>query len=176
MGASHKGISVRGWLKLASWTVFGTLGCLAVSFGFNWLAFRGMGPEAMRQGLISATVLPILLAGPLFFFLTLKLRELAIVNHKLNDLASLDGLTGCLNRRAFTALAERRLEEGRRRSWSCASPPTRRRGRLSRGSIDKRLGPGNRGRARRCVEPGSALAGRAESGSRPRAQQVTTLG
>ena len=110
MPASIRKISLRGWLKLASWTFFGTLGCLAVSLTFNWLAFRHMSPQALRQGLISAIVLPVILAGPLFFYLTLKLRELAIVNHMLNDLASVDGLTGCLNRRAFMALVEHRLD------------------------------------------------------------------
>ncbi|MEO3389309.1 GGDEF domain-containing protein [Mesorhizobium sp. CAU 1741] len=104
-------MSKRGRLKMAAWTLFGTLGCLCVSLTYNWIAFRDMAPEAMRQGLISATVLPILLATPLFFYLTLKLRELAIVNHRLNDLASHDSLTGCLNRRAFTTLVERRLAE-----------------------------------------------------------------
>lgn len=112
--ASYRRISLHGWLKLAGWTFFGTLGCLAVSLVFNWLAFRHMGPEALRKGLISATILPIILAGPLFFYLTLKLRELAIVNHKLNDLASLDGLTGCLNRRAFAWRVERDLEAAQR--------------------------------------------------------------
>ncbi len=96
-------------LKLASWTFFGTLSCLAISLPYNYFSFRHMGPEALRQGLISATVLPIVLAVPFFTLLTLKLRELAIANHKLNDLASIDALTGCLNRRAFTAGVERAL-------------------------------------------------------------------
>ena len=112
MAALFGEISARGWLKLASWTVFGTLGCLAVSLGYNWLMFRDMDAEALRRGLVSATVLPVILAGPLFFFLTLKLRELAIANHRLSDLASLDGLTGCLNRRAFTDRTERRMGAG----------------------------------------------------------------
>jgi len=110
MAATGYRLSRRSWVRLASWTVFGTFGCMAVSLGYNYLSFRGLGAEAMRQGLVSATVLPILLAGPLFFLLTLKLRELAIVNHRLNDLASVDALTGCLNRRVFTAAVDRHLE------------------------------------------------------------------
>lgn len=107
-GSSRK-ISRRGLFKLASWTFFGTFGCLAVSLIYNYLSFRHHGAEALRQGMISATVLPIVLAGPLFLFLTLKLRELAIVNHRLNELASIDALTECLNRRAFTHGVERLL-------------------------------------------------------------------
>lgn len=114
MRASYRGISARGWIRLVSWTVFGTLGCLAVSLSFNWVMFSRMSDEALKQSLVSATVLPIVLAGPLFFFLSLKLRELAVVNHRLNDLASLDGLTGCLNRRAFTAKVENEIGDGGR--------------------------------------------------------------
>jgi diguanylate cyclase len=107
--SGHK-LSRRSFVKLAGWTFFGTLGCLVVSLLYNYLSFRTMSSEALRQGMISATVLPIVLAGPLFCFLTMKLRELAIVNHKLNDLASIDAMTRCLNRRAFTAGVERLLD------------------------------------------------------------------
>jgi diguanylate cyclase len=97
-------ISVRGALKLAGWTLSGTLGCLGIALLYNWLSFRHMGEEALRQSLISATVLPIILAGPLFCYLTLKMRELAIANHRLHRLASTDALTACLNRGAFSAI------------------------------------------------------------------------
>lgn len=107
-------MSKRGAFMLARWTVLGTLGCLVVALAWNWLAFRGMDAAAMRQGLISATVLPIILAGPLFFFLTLKLRELASANHQLAELASTDHLTKCLNRRALVANVERVLEDRER--------------------------------------------------------------
>lgn len=102
MRARLRQISTRGRCRLAQWTILGTAGCIAVSVAFNWFAFRNFGDAAFRQGLISAVIIPVLLAGPLFFYLTLKLRELAIVNHELRVLASTDHLTGCLNRRAFT--------------------------------------------------------------------------
>lgn len=110
MESTPNTLSSRGRWKLARWTICGTLGCLAISLPFNYLAFRGLGPEAMRQGLISATILPIVLAGPLFYYLTLKLRELKIVNHKLEIVAATDGLTACLNRGAFADRAEASLE------------------------------------------------------------------
>lgn len=105
-------ISLRGALKLAGWTVFGTLGCMLISLTFNWYTSRHLGLAAQRQSLISATVLPIVLAGPLFFYLTLKLRELAIANHRLHRLASTDALTACLNRGAFSAIVGDWLEAG----------------------------------------------------------------
>jgi diguanylate cyclase len=102
-------LSARSWHKLARWTVLGTLGCMVVSLAFNYMAFRGFTPDAMRQALISAVIIPVILAGPLFFYLTLKLRELKIVNHRLNVLASTDTLTSCLNRGAFSAQVDERL-------------------------------------------------------------------
>lgn len=96
------GISTRSWMKLAKWTVFGTLGCVVIAVGTNYFLFLNEPASVFIKAIISATVLPIVLGGPLFFFLSLKLRELAIANHRLNDLASIDSLTRCLNRGAFT--------------------------------------------------------------------------
>jgi diguanylate cyclase len=103
-------ISARGWLKLAQWTVFGTLGCIVISVAFNYVYFFNESPALLTKGLISAAIIPVILAGPLFFYLTLKLRELAIANHRLWELASTDGLTGCLNRGAFTRVVDNFLE------------------------------------------------------------------
>lgn len=99
-------ISTRGWLQLARWTVFGTLGCIAISIGFNYVYFLDESRELLTKALVSAAIIPVILAGPLFFYLTLKLRELAIANHRLRELASTDSLTGCLNRGAFTSVID----------------------------------------------------------------------
>jgi diguanylate cyclase len=99
-------ISVRGALKLAGWTVFGTLGCIVIALIFNWYTTRHLGEAALRQSMVSAIVVPIILAGPLFFYLTLNLRKLAIANHKLRELASTDTLTACLNRGAFSTIVD----------------------------------------------------------------------
>ncbi len=99
-------MSRRGRRRLAQWTGFGTLGCILIASAFNYLTFSLYAPDAIGQSLVSATVIPVLLAGPLFFFLSIKLRELSIANHKLHELASTDGLTGCLNRGAFTRSVE----------------------------------------------------------------------
>ncbi|WP_162244912.1 GGDEF domain-containing protein [Aminobacter sp. DSM 101952] len=103
MRASLKKLSWNAWLQLAGWTVFGTLGCVAFSLAVTFVLFKNVGAEVFDLVLIEATVVPILLAAPLFFYLTLKLRELAIVNHKLVVAASTDALTACLNRGAFSS-------------------------------------------------------------------------
>ena len=102
MRATVMKLSPAAWLQLAGWTVFGTLGCVVVSLAITYVLFQNTGPEVFRLALVEATLLPILLAAPLFFYLTLKLRELAIVNHKLVVAASTDALTACLNRGAFS--------------------------------------------------------------------------
>jgi len=101
---------MRSWLRLAQWTVFGTLGCIAISVSFNTIYFWNERPELFTKSLISAAIIPVILAGPLFFYLTLKLRELAIANHRLRELASKDSLTGCLNRGAFTRVIDKFLD------------------------------------------------------------------
>ena len=95
------GISPKGWKTLLSWTLSGTAGCVIFSVIFNYFAFRDLETVAVARALATATILPILLAGPLFFYLILKLRELARVNHQLNELATKDFGTGLLNRRAL---------------------------------------------------------------------------
>ncbi|MEX0954156.1 MAG: hypothetical protein WDZ83_02960 [Rhizobiaceae bacterium] len=40
MKPQKKRMSLRGKLKLASWTFFGTIGCLAISIAYNWYSFR----------------------------------------------------------------------------------------------------------------------------------------
>lgn len=103
---SLRKISRRGWGVTARWTLYGAVGCTAISLCFTWIYFQGVERDVLRSALVVATVLPVTLATPLFFYLTVKLRELAIANHKLAALAATDGLTGLLNRGALVARAE----------------------------------------------------------------------
>jgi diguanylate cyclase len=103
------GVSPRAWRRVLMWTVLGPLICAAICVVFVWFNFRDLPPGDLRRVIITAFILPLIIAAPLFFLHSLKLRELAIANHKLNDLASLDSLTGCLNRRTFQARVEKWL-------------------------------------------------------------------
>ncbi|WP_265517573.1 GGDEF domain-containing protein [Nitratireductor luteus] len=104
--ATLRGMSNKGRWKLASWTIIGTAGCVGVAIVINVMFFRAYGEEVLIRALLSAVVIPIILAGPLFFYLTLKLRELVIANYKLADAAAIDFLTKCLNRGAFSKRVE----------------------------------------------------------------------
>ena len=95
------GISNRGWRTLVTWTFAGTMGCILFAVTFNYFASRNLDSFALSRGITVAVILPILLAGPLFFYLTLKMRELARLNYQLNEFATKDFVTGLLNRRAL---------------------------------------------------------------------------
>ncbi len=95
--------ALQGWSSVARWTFFGTLGCVLVSLAFNAVMFDDLGSRALRRSLMSATVLPMLLGIPLFFYMSMRLRGLAISNLRLGLVARTDSLTSCLNRGAFTA-------------------------------------------------------------------------
>jgi diguanylate cyclase (GGDEF)-like protein len=116
-----KGISKHGWRQLAAWTGFGTLGCVAVSAAINFMVFVRMGGESLHLSMVSATIIPVILAVPLFSYLTLKLRELAVANRKLEDAATTDRLTMCLNRTAFAAMVEARMGRDGRAACSRGS-------------------------------------------------------
>ncbi len=104
-------LSQRGRAKLALLTVGGTAGCVVVSVVFCGIVFRDAPAEFLRNAMFSATVLPILIGAPLFLFISLKLRDLSILNWKLATLAAHDSLTNLLNRGAFTHRVERRLAD-----------------------------------------------------------------
>lgn len=99
-------ISPEGWSSVRRWTLFGTLGCTLASVLFNLALFSSLGTDALVRALISATVLPIVLGTPLFFYLSMRVRSLAILNRRLSMVARTDSLTACLTRGAFTARVE----------------------------------------------------------------------
>lgn len=100
---------LQSWSSVARWTLFGPVACVIIAVLFNAMTFADLGAEALHRALLSATVLPLLLAAPLFFFLSMRIRSLAIMNRRLGLVARTDSLTACLNRGAFTAKVENHL-------------------------------------------------------------------
>jgi diguanylate cyclase (GGDEF)-like protein len=94
---------LQSWSSVGRWTLFGTLACVIISVIFNAVVFGDLGPEAQRRSLVSAIVLPTVLGVPLFFFMSMRVRGLAMINLRLGRVARTDSLTACLNRGAFTA-------------------------------------------------------------------------
>lgn len=94
---------LRSWSSVGRWTLLGTLACVVISVAFNATLFGDLGETALRRSIVSAIVLPILLGAPLFLYLSLRVRGLAITNLRLGLVARTDSLTACLNRGAFTS-------------------------------------------------------------------------
>ena len=109
MAPSRPLSALQSWSSVARWTLLGTLGCILVSVAFNAFVFEDLGPQALQRSILSATVLPVLLGMPLFFYMSMRVRGLAITNLRLGLVARTDSLTSCLNRGAFTARVSTQL-------------------------------------------------------------------
>lgn len=101
--------SIRGWVTILGWTLMGPLFCCVVALAYNHVSFARFPADVRQEAFVAAIVVPLGIAMPFFFYFSLKLRELASVNRSLGVLAATDGLTRCLNRGAFTALVQARL-------------------------------------------------------------------
>lgn len=99
-----------GWGRPLVWTICGPLACMVIAVSFNAWLFAGMDQKAFEKAMVSAVLLPLCAGVPVFFFIALKMRDLGIANHRLSILAATDGLTACLNRNAFAAHVDRRVE------------------------------------------------------------------
>ena len=111
MTAARRHATLPSWSGVARWTLFGTLGWIFVSLAFNAVLFGDLGETALRRSIISAVVLPILLGLPLFFYISLRMRGMALTNLKLGLVARTDSLTSCLNRGAFTSQVDAHLSQ-----------------------------------------------------------------
>lgn len=109
---SHKSLStLQSWASVWRWTLLGTFACVAVSVAVNAMMFEDLGAIARQRSLLSGIVLPILFAAPLFFYLSSRMRGMAITNVRLGLVARTDSLTACLNRGAFTSKVGALLSE-----------------------------------------------------------------
>ena len=106
--------SATGWPRVLLGTICRQRSAAApsrsTSTSFN---FATKTPDELLNAYLVNILLPLCLAGPLLFFFTRKLRELAIANAKMSILASTDSLTAVLNRGAFTMLVEAYLNDAR---------------------------------------------------------------
>jgi len=99
---ANSDLGQRNWASVAAWTVFGTAGCVLIAVTFNAMFFNDLGHTALRRSLVSAVVLPIVLGVPLFYYLSMRVQKMAILNRYLGLVARTNSLTSCLNRGAFT--------------------------------------------------------------------------
>ncbi|MBN9335712.1 GGDEF domain-containing protein [Devosia sp.] len=102
----------QAWL----WIYRKTLLIMGVSVAASVVAtvvFMGTFSAGVNlPGLVIAIILPIALGGPMTLIFAIGTEKMRHANDQLGRLATLDGLTGLFNRRAFTAAVEKH----------CASP------------------------------------------------------
>ena len=103
-----------GWARVIAITALGTLFCVAAALYVDSFNFPQLTMEQITRSVIIDIVLPTLLAGPLLFMFTYKLRQLAIAHQQMSVLATTDSLTTVLNRGAFTMMVEAWLNDARR--------------------------------------------------------------
>lgn len=98
-----------GWVKV--WRRTGIVIGISslVSLGVAQAIMLVLSQGLNLAGAIASLVLPVILGGPVMFWMQLRSVQLAEANRKLEALASTDYLTDCLNRRAFTSKVEAAL-------------------------------------------------------------------
>jgi diguanylate cyclase (GGDEF)-like protein len=99
---------VRVWQRTGIIIGISSLLSLAVSEAIMLVLSQGMD----LAGSIASMVLPVILGGPMMFYMQLRSVQLAEANRKLEALAATDWLTDCLNRRAFTTKVDAALGGG----------------------------------------------------------------
>lgn len=104
--AKRPDFSARGRSRVVLVTVLGTLGTMAIALlGVNYTT-QFMPRDVAALTWLMAVGLPVAMSGPIFYYFSSKLRQLAIAQHELALVASQDSLTTCLNRGAFVTLVD----------------------------------------------------------------------
>ncbi|WEX86284.1 GGDEF domain-containing protein [Sinorhizobium garamanticum] len=93
----------RAVIWIVNCTLGGTVGCTAIAMLITYCCTAHFGAEVMATTLSLAFYIPLLLGVPLFAVIGVKMQQLALANRLLVQASRYDGLTGCLNRGAFTA-------------------------------------------------------------------------
>jgi diguanylate cyclase len=106
-------VSPRGRARVVLWTCCGTVGCILIALWFDSFNMGELTAAQRMRAILTDVIVPAVLAGPLLYFFSNKLRELAIAHHQLAIFASTDSLTQVLNRGAFTTLVDAYLAEVR---------------------------------------------------------------
>lgn len=88
----------RIWRRTLTIMALSSLGSLALAQAVMLVLSQGLD----LAGAIASLVLPLVLGGPMLFYLQLRSQQLGEANRRLEALASTDWLTDCLNRRVFT--------------------------------------------------------------------------
>jgi diguanylate cyclase (GGDEF)-like protein len=111
-------LSRTGRARVIFLTMVGIVGAWAVAFIARVYTTPFMTDTVFNVTLAAAIILPMVVAGPVFYIFSSKLRELALAHrelalahYELSRIASQDSLTTCLNRGAFVTLVDAYLSQ-----------------------------------------------------------------
>lgn len=99
------------WTRIRRFTGLATMGSVAASVLTTNFILEAFSNGLNLPGLASAVIMPIVLGGPMMFYLSLRHEQLRHANRQLRVLAETDWLTACLNRGSFTARVEADLAD-----------------------------------------------------------------
>ncbi|HEY9013078.1 MAG TPA: GGDEF domain-containing protein [Devosia sp.] len=91
------------WLSLVGWTALATLLFIGLSITVTGIILHTIGRSLGPTGIGVAVTVAFLVGAPAIFYHLLRQRQLHLANQRLQQLASTDWLTACLNRRSFTS-------------------------------------------------------------------------
>jgi diguanylate cyclase (GGDEF)-like protein len=107
--------SQRSRARIYVFTVLGTVACMAFAITFDSYSFT-TGTWRWGSNPINNVLIPLLIAPPFFYFLLSQMRQLAVAHEEAVTLATLDGLTCLLNRRAFAEMVDGYFERAQKAS------------------------------------------------------------
>jgi diguanylate cyclase (GGDEF)-like protein len=81
---------------------------VCISLLLSYLIMARFSQGLNLAGMATALLMPLVIGGPLSFYLMLQQQRLKLANIRLARIASIDSLTGCLNRGAFTTRFQER--------------------------------------------------------------------
>lgn len=103
--------SPRSWRRITLMIAGGTAACLALSLAVNYLLLFGSTLTPFGRSVVSAVVVPLLIAIPVFSYLGIQREELRRYRRALTRAASRDLVTDCFNGTAFSSMIERRATQ-----------------------------------------------------------------
>lgn len=102
-GAAVKSVklSMRDYVLIVAATTGFTIVTLLLVFSLDYGNLAAQTNDLIWLSVRNDILGPVLIGGPTFFYLSAKLRQLALTREALERLAFTDSLTGIFNRRAF---------------------------------------------------------------------------
>lgn len=100
----------REWAEALKFAAVGAAIAVALSLALTYALLFFDGIAAFGRGVALSVMLPLLVGAPAFFAVGWQRARARDLRQQLTRLATYDGLTDCLNPRAFSGIVERRRE------------------------------------------------------------------